>query len=128
MFRKVKITTVLASLPWQPVYFRIGFEIILIPLKPLPEFKSLYLPTSRDAVWDPLALLAIPTPRLKTKGDRAFAVRAPTLWINLPEEIKLAESLTCFISLLKTHIYKNSSLFLLKSAKQIKLLFLLIHR
>lgn len=29
-------------------------------------------------------LLVVPNIRLKTKGDRVFAVRAPKLWIELP--------------------------------------------
>jgi len=37
------------------------------------------------------------------KGDRAFAVRAPRLWNDPPEGIRLAESVTSFKSLLKTH-------------------------
>ncbi|XP_061565199.1 uncharacterized protein LOC133419794 [Cololabis saira] len=34
------------------------------------------------------SLLEIPRSRLKTKGDRAFAIRAPSLWNDLPEEIR----------------------------------------
>ena len=41
---------------------------------------------------------------MKTKADRAFAVRAPRLWNDLPEEIRLAESVTSFKSLVETHI------------------------
>lgn len=52
------------------------------------------------------ALLAIPRPRQKTKGDRALAVRAPTLWNNLPE------SVPSFILLLKTHFYFKKMLLL----------------
>lgn len=33
---------------------------------------------------------------LKTKGERAFAARAPSLWNNLPEEITSAESVIFF--------------------------------
>ena len=51
-------------------------------------------------------LLAVPRWRLKLKGDRAFSVRAPRLWNGLPEEIRLAESVTSFKSLLKTHFYR----------------------
>ena len=52
------------------------------------------------------ALLEVPPSRLRTKGDRAFAYRAPTLWNALPLEIRLAESVPQFKSLLKTHLYK----------------------
>lgn len=33
----------------------------------------------------------VPQSRLKTKGDYAFSVRAPMLWNDLPDEIRLAK-------------------------------------
>ncbi|KAF7641396.1 hypothetical protein LDENG_00282490 [Lucifuga dentata] len=51
-------------------------------------------------------LLAVPKSRLKSKGDRAFAIRALLLWNDLPEEIRLADSVSSFKSLLKTHFYR----------------------
>ena len=43
--------------------------------------------------------------RFVTKGDRSFAVLAPKLWNALPEKIRLADSVTSFKSLIKTHLY-----------------------
>ncbi|KAF7665543.1 hypothetical protein LDENG_00140420 [Lucifuga dentata] len=51
-------------------------------------------------------LLAVPKSRLKSNSDRAFAIRALLLWNNLPEEIRLADSMPSFKSLLKTHFYR----------------------
>ncbi|KAF7644450.1 hypothetical protein LDENG_00221770 [Lucifuga dentata] len=51
-------------------------------------------------------LLAVPKLRLKSKGDRAFAIRALLLWNDLPEEIRLTDSVSSFKSLLKTHFYR----------------------
>ncbi|KAF7650757.1 hypothetical protein LDENG_00121020, partial [Lucifuga dentata] len=51
-------------------------------------------------------LLAVPKLRLKSKGDRAFAIRAHRLWNDLPEEVRLANSVSYFKSLLKTHFYR----------------------
>ncbi|KAF7644658.1 hypothetical protein LDENG_00218110 [Lucifuga dentata] len=34
-------------------------------------------------------LLAVPKSRLKSKGDRAFAIRAPRLWNDLSEETNI---------------------------------------
>ena len=45
------------------------------------------------------------TPKMVTKGDRAFEVRAPRLWNNLPENLRLTKSLSAFKTLLKTHFY-----------------------
>lgn len=41
-------------------------------------------------------MLTIPRSKLKTKGYRAFVVKAPTLWSSLPDEIRLAESVPSF--------------------------------
>ncbi|KAF7660645.1 hypothetical protein LDENG_00278370 [Lucifuga dentata] len=46
-------------------------------------------------------LLAVPKSRLKSKDDRAFAIRALLLWNDLPEEIRLADSVSSFKSHLK---------------------------
>jgi len=37
-------------------------------------------------------LLSVPESRMQSKGDRALAIRAPRLWNNLPEDIRLSES------------------------------------
>lgn len=50
-------------------------------------------------------LLTLPEAHLKTKGDGAFTVRAPRLWIDLPEEIGSAQSVISFKLLLKTYFF-----------------------
>ena len=52
-----------------------------------------------------LLLLDVPRSRLKTRGDRAFAVAAPRLWNSLPPNIRAAKSLDIFKSLVKTHLF-----------------------
>ena len=51
-------------------------------------------------------LLAVPESRLKSKGDRGFAIRAVRLSNDLPEESGRAGSVTAFKSLLKIHFYR----------------------
>ncbi|KAL3046902.1 hypothetical protein OYC64_021177 [Pagothenia borchgrevinki] len=46
-----------------------------------------------------------PRSRLRTVGDRAFSVAAPTIWNALPAEIRNAASLDIFKSSLKTHLF-----------------------
>uniref|UniRef100_A0A3B3HB31 Reverse transcriptase domain-containing protein n=1 Tax=Oryzias latipes TaxID=8090 RepID=A0A3B3HB31_ORYLA len=107
------ITPVLASLHWLPVSFRIDFKILLIAFKALcglapkyiADLLTPYVP-GRNLRSLAKGLLTIPQSRLKTRGDRAFAVRAPTLWNSLPEEIRLAGSLPVFKSLLKTYLFR----------------------
>ncbi len=110
-----RITPVLASLHWLPFFFRINFKILLITFKArrglappyISDLLSPYEPGHRLRS-SGRELLAIPRSRMKTKGNRSFAIRAPRLWHNLPENIRLAESVPHFISLLKTHFYKKA--------------------
>ncbi len=52
-----------------------------------------------------LNLLLFPQSRLNRRGDGAFSVVGPRLWINLLLEIRSAPSLSIFKSLLKTHVF-----------------------
>lgn len=49
--------------------------------------------------------LSIPRTKLRTFGDRAFSVAAPTLWNSLPTELRNAPTLDSFKKLLKTHLF-----------------------
>ena len=111
------ITPVLASLHWLPVSFRIDFKILLMTFKAVhglsPSYISdLLVPYTpvRNLRSSGSGLLSIPKVNLKTKGDRAFSVRAPRLWNDLPDEIRSAKSVSSFKSLLKTHLFKKAFL------------------
>ena len=87
------IISILASLHWLPVHFQIDFKILLLTFKAPNYIKDLptpYVPgcplRSADS-----GFLVIPRARLVTKGNQAFAVRAPKFWNNLPAEIRFAE-------------------------------------
>uniref|UniRef100_A0A3B3QY49 Reverse transcriptase domain-containing protein n=1 Tax=Paramormyrops kingsleyae TaxID=1676925 RepID=A0A3B3QY49_9TELE len=110
--RREHITPVLAALHWLPVHYRIHFKILLFVFKALhglaPSYISgllkVHTPSRALRSADQLRLL-IPPSRLKSRGDRAFAVMAPKLWNELPLHIRLAPSLAVFKSHLKTHFY-----------------------
>lgn len=109
------ITPVLRSLHWLPVCQRINFKILLLTFKAMNGLAPLYLSdllvphtlsrTSRSA---DQFLLSTPKSRLKTRGDRAFAVAAPKLWNSLPFPIRTAPNLVHFKSLLKTHLFSRA--------------------
>ena len=46
----------------------------------------------------------------KPDGHRSFSYAAPFLWNSLPVHIRQANTLQCFKSLLKTHLFKASFL------------------
>ena len=106
------ITPALTSLHWLPVRFRIDFKLLLITYKSLNGLAPSYLSDlihfhspSRALRSSDLLLLDVPRSRLKTRGDRAFAVAAPRLWNSLPPNIRAAKSLDIFKSLVKTHLF-----------------------
>ncbi|KAF7641764.1 hypothetical protein LDENG_00272630, partial [Lucifuga dentata] len=111
--RRHHITPILASLHWFPVQFRIEFKILLITFKALLGLAPSYI-TEILTPYEPVhslrssagTLLAVPESRLKSKGGCAFAIRTLLLWNDLPEEIRLADSVPSFKSLLKTHFYR----------------------
>ena len=53
-------------------------------------------------------LLATPKARLKTYGERAFAVAAPRLWISIPLELRSSSSIDIFKPHLKTYLFKQA--------------------
>ena len=112
------ITPVLASLHWLPVQFRIDFKILLLVFKVLNGLAPSYLADrhphtpARSLRSSNQLLLEVPRSRLRTRGDRAFAITAPNLWNNLPPHVRDAQTLATFKSLLKTHLFSlafNSS-------------------
>ena len=85
------ITPTLMQFHWLPVKFCIQFKILLLTYKSLHALAPRYLSDLLHP-YTPLRSLrssdkdqlAIPRTRLKTFGDRAFCVSAPTLWNQLP--------------------------------------------
>ncbi len=106
------ISPVLASLHWLPVHFRINFKVLFFVFKSLngvaPKYLSdlikPYAPLRALRSADHL-LLAVPRAKLKSRGDRAFAVAAPKLWNSLPLYIRQAQTLVVFKSSLKMYFY-----------------------
>ena len=103
------------SLHWLPVRERIKYKNLVFVFKCVhgePSPKYLYqliqkhdsgrrLRSSED-----VTLLHIPRSK-KRFGDRAFAISAPRLWNDFPENLCNVESLYSFKRQLKTHLFKN---------------------
>ncbi len=106
------ITPVLMSLHWLPVRFRIDFKVLLLVFKCLNGLAPPYLSdllceyhperTLRSANQ---SLLTVPKSKLKSRGDRAFAIAAPKLWNMLPIHIRTAPTLHIFKSKLKMYLF-----------------------
>ena len=103
------LQAILASLHWLHICWRIDFKMnfkALHGLSPsyISEMLVPYCPTRtlRSSGKD---LLTIPESQLAATGDRYFTVLAPKLWNALPEQIRLADLVTFFNSLIKTHLF-----------------------
>ena len=110
--KREHITPVLASLHWLPVRFRVDFKILLLVFKSLQGLAPPYLAEllsphtpARSLRSSNLLLLETPRSRLKSRGDRAFSVAGPKLWNALPLHVRSADSVGCFKSRLKTHLF-----------------------
>ncbi|XP_070800657.1 uncharacterized protein, partial [Pituophis catenifer annectens] len=111
------VTPLLRELHWLPVVFRVRFKVLVITFKALhgigPSYlrDRLLLPTTshRPVRSHREGLLGVPSARqcrLVTPRGRAFSVGAPTLWNQLPPEIRRIQDLSAFRRALKTHLFK----------------------
>ena len=111
------ISPILFELHWLPIKYRINFKILLITYKALHGLAPNYItelitvkPLSRyNLRSDGELFLQRPTIKSSaTLGDRSFALAAPTLWNELPTEIRHANSILTFKKLLKTFLFKKA--------------------
>jgi len=109
------VSPLLNQLHWLPVHKRIAYKVHSITYKSLnniaPSYLSnslkLYVPTrSLRSASDPLCL-HIPRSKLLTAGSRSFSVFGPASWNRLPLSLRSKPSPACFLSNLKTHLFKN---------------------
>ena len=112
-WKMTRITPILFSFHWLPIRFRIHFKVLVFTYRALHGQAPAYISdllhpyiTSRSLRSSDQGLLVVPRARLKTKGDRAFEVVAPTLWNALPIDIRSAVSVDAFKKQLKTYLFK----------------------
>ena len=108
------ISTELINLHWLPIRQRIDFKVLVLVYKSIHHHAPVYIAnlltdytctrelrsTSSDA-----RTFFIPRTQCQTFADRSFSCYAPRIWNDLPDYIKLADSLEIFKTLLKTHLF-----------------------
>ena len=114
--RKTDHTTdTMCRLHWLPVRDRIQFKVLFLTFKALnnlaPEYISelltIYTPSrSSRSTNQPTRLLVPRTNRVTY--SRCFYEIAPTLWNNLPDNLKKCTSVATFKSMLKTYLFRRS--------------------
>ena len=104
----------LASLHWLPVAYRIQYKLAMISCKALTIGQLTYLADllhRRAAVRltrssNPDSLVV---PSIRTKmASRAFSHAAPTIWNNLPHNVRETTSINSFRTRLKTFYLKSA--------------------
>jgi hypothetical protein len=104
----------LQQLHWLPVPYRINYKIAKLTFKikstQTPQYLSCLInqyATARPLRSTDLHLLAVPRSKLNF-GARAFRVASPTVWNQLPLNIRTCTSPTAFNRLLKTFYYNSA--------------------
>ena len=113
--RRTSITPLLKELHWLRIKDRITFKTLMYVYKSLNGLCPRYIDdcltvkrpregsiTTRS---DHGLHLRVPKSN-KCAGDRAFSVAAPLKWNILPIQIRSADTLTSFKSMLKTHLFR----------------------
>ena len=109
------ITPVLYSLHWLPVKERIKYKILIMSFKAIHGLAPNYI-CSLVTVQQPssyslrrnseLLIKPYSIKTLKTLGDRAFSVAAPSIFNSLPKNIRYEDNFNKFKSLIKTYLFK----------------------
>ncbi|XP_078272170.1 uncharacterized protein LOC144602922 [Rhinoraja longicauda] len=110
------ITPVLYKLHWLPIPQRIQYKILLMTYKALHNLAPSYLTdllhrhTPTCTLRSAAANLLSPPIRTKLRswGDSAFSIAAPTLWNSLPQTVRDSSSLTTFKTSLKSHLFSTA--------------------
>ena len=109
--KRVHISPILRDLHWLPINQRIVYKVGVLVFKALNDKSPSYIselltkhkPTRRLRSADQ-ALLTETLSRTAW-GDRAFYFSGAKLWNSLPQFIRKAESLSTFMSTLKTYLF-----------------------
>ena len=112
-FKFCHITTVLHSLHWLRIKYRIDFKINTLVYKTLHTNQPVYLrellslsEKQRTRASGTRELIRPRSPKTKA-GSRAFYVVAPYLWNSLPADVQTAETYSIFRKKLKTHFFAS---------------------
>ncbi|KAK3730673.1 hypothetical protein QZH41_016865 [Actinostola sp. cb2023] len=85
---------------------------MLTPCSPLPSTCPIFSSSTNLNVFYAhhlnVSFTINPTSRTSTFGDRTFSMAAPSLWNNLPDNLKHAASVAAFKSSLKTFLFTRN--------------------
>ncbi|KAI5617398.1 hypothetical protein C0J50_22950, partial [Silurus asotus] len=109
------ITTILVSLHWLPVKFRIDYKLLPLTYKALNGLALMYLSSLLTHYNPPRSLrsqnsglLVVPRIAKSTKGGKSFSHLAPNLWNSLPDNVRGSDTLSQFKFRLKTYLFSKA--------------------
>ena len=109
--RTEHIRPVLRNLHWLPISYRIDFKVATLAYKVHATGSPAYLQSdytpSRDLRSSSLQFLATVQTRTAI-ARRAFSRAAPSVWNNLPYNVRTAETFERFKSSIRTHFYSRA--------------------
>ena len=119
--RRYHITPVLIALYWLPIRYRIIYKILVLTFLAIHNLAPAYI-TDLISAYEPgrqlrsasKLLLTVPRHNLERFGRRCYTVNAPHLWNDLPDNLRLIDSVALFKGHLKTHLFKAAFLIICK--------------
>ena len=100
------VSDLFKELHWLPIKQRIIFKTLLFVYKIFINMAPVYLKECIHII--DIGNRSLYVPRVNNLyGDRAFTNIAPKLWNALPGNLKRIETITCFKSHLKHHLFSN---------------------
>ena len=108
------ITEVCRDLHWLPVMQRSQFKVLTLVYKALHNEAPSYISEMLQSYQPKRTLRSTKSNLLVAKktrvryGARAFSVSGPSLWNNLPQEIRDSNSLSMFKRRLKTYLFQKA--------------------
>ena len=101
--RRDHMTPVLIALHWLPIRYRILYKVLVLTFQAVHNLAPMYI-TDLISVYEPgrqlrsasRSLLTVPRHNLEHFGRRGFSVNAPHLWNDLPDNLRLIDSVILF--------------------------------
>ncbi len=113
-YDRISMTAVRKNPHWLPIKARIDFKILILAWKAYNRLGPKHLSdlldkkhTTHNTRLADTNLLIIPATKQVICRDRAFQTAAPTLWNDLPTNLRNIDSLVSFKTKLKTHLFTN---------------------
>ena len=108
LFAKPHITTVLLTLHWLPLEYRVQFKLLTLTDKAIHNGTIIHAVPQRTLRSENQLRLEVPWSRTQL-WDRAFSVVAATLWIKIPLVLRPAPSADAFKKHMKTNLFTRAS-------------------